>query len=202
MKLYFVRHGESEANVLREISNRGVKHGLTEKGRHQVTALADKLHDIQIRKIFSSPLLRATQTAEILSNALGVAYEITGALREFDCGIAEGRSDPAAWEMHHALVREWLERGNYDARIEQGESFNDWRQRLAPFIEKIVDESADVDNIVLIGHGGTFFCLLPLVLNNVDYEFAAKHLIGNAGYIVAEKTRHGLRCLEWAGTRI
>src|SRR6476646_8171101 len=43
MKLYFVRHGESEANLLREISNRGTRHGLTAKGRAQATALAQSL---------------------------------------------------------------------------------------------------------------------------------------------------------------
>jgi len=33
MKLYFARHGESEANTLGVISNRGLKHGLTDTGR-------------------------------------------------------------------------------------------------------------------------------------------------------------------------
>ena len=67
MRLYFIRHGESEANVLHEISNRGAKHGLTEKGRAQVAALAQKLGAIPFVKLYSSPLLRAIQTAEILS---------------------------------------------------------------------------------------------------------------------------------------
>jgi broad specificity phosphatase PhoE len=33
MRLYFVRHGESKANLLEIFSNRGLKHGLTERGR-------------------------------------------------------------------------------------------------------------------------------------------------------------------------
>ena len=40
MKLYFTRHGESKANLLHEISNRGFKHGLTERGFHQAEQLS------------------------------------------------------------------------------------------------------------------------------------------------------------------
>lgn len=88
MKFYFVRHGESEANILHEMSNRGWKHGLTEKGREQAAALAHNLLPIKARKIFPSPLMRAVQTAEILAEALGLEMEVTDALCEFDCGTA------------------------------------------------------------------------------------------------------------------
>ena len=44
--LYFVRHGESEANLLHEFSNRGLKHGLTDKGRRQAAALVHKLKEV------------------------------------------------------------------------------------------------------------------------------------------------------------
>ncbi len=35
MRIYLIRHGESQANLLHEISNRGLRHGLTPKGREQ-----------------------------------------------------------------------------------------------------------------------------------------------------------------------
>ncbi|MBK9055673.1 MAG: histidine phosphatase family protein [Chloroflexi bacterium] len=50
MRFYFVRHGESEANILHEMSNRGWKHGLTEKGREQAAALAYNLHSLDSLK--------------------------------------------------------------------------------------------------------------------------------------------------------
>ncbi|MEJ5311226.1 MAG: histidine phosphatase family protein [Anaerolineae bacterium] len=87
MKIYFTRHGESEANLLWEHSNRGFKHPLTEKGRVQANALARKLDGIVVTWLFASPIMRAVQTAEILSDALGVPYEITDALREYDCNL-------------------------------------------------------------------------------------------------------------------
>src|SRR5579859_6938005 len=108
MKLYFVRHGESEANVLRIISNREEPHALTSNGRQQARALADSLQGTAFARIFSSPVLRARQTAEILAERLGVPYEVTEALREYDCGILEGKGDAPSWALHQANFHEWL----------------------------------------------------------------------------------------------
>ncbi|NMF56882.1 histidine phosphatase family protein [Pseudanabaena yagii] len=59
LKLYFVRHGESIANLLHEFSNTGCKHPLTENGINQAKLLADQLSGLQITQIYSSPILRA-----------------------------------------------------------------------------------------------------------------------------------------------
>ena len=48
MRLYFVRHGQSEANVLRVISNRDLPHHLTDMGRQQAEALARSLADVSL----------------------------------------------------------------------------------------------------------------------------------------------------------
>jgi 2,3-bisphosphoglycerate-dependent phosphoglycerate mutase len=96
VKLHFVRHGQSEASLLNEFSNRGLKHGLTEKGKQQAYALAQSLQSVPVVAIFSSPLLRARQTTQILAYTRGMAYQVTDALREFGCGLLEGKSDAAS----------------------------------------------------------------------------------------------------------
>jgi len=200
MRLYFVRHGESEANLLEEISNRGLKHGLTGRGRAQASAAACTLKGAGIGKIYSSPLLRAVQTAEILSHALGVPYETTAALREFDCGILEGKSDPASWAIHVQTREAWILRREWDRRIEQGESYLDIRARFVPFIENLLQEGGHTpENIVLVGHGGLFLTMLPLVLSNVTFEMIMELPIDHAAPIVAERREAGLVCVDWSG---
>jgi broad specificity phosphatase PhoE len=200
MKFYFVRHGESEANILKEISNRGYKHGLTEKGRQQAAELANNLREAQVRHIFCSPLLRAVQTAQILSDTLAIEYDVTDALREFDCGIAESKSDAESWSLHRKVIEDWLIRGIYTARIEQGESFLDVQGRFVPFIEQLIQEQQEQDeaeSLILVGHGALFICMLPLVLKNIHstpiYHFP------NTGYVLAETCAGGLVGLEWCG---
>jgi len=87
MRLYFVRHGESTANLLREFSNSGFKHPLTEKGVEQARAVARALSGLQVEQIYSSPVMRAVQTAQILAESLQAPLEVTEALREWNVGI-------------------------------------------------------------------------------------------------------------------
>jgi probable phosphoglycerate mutase len=201
MKLYFVRHGQSEANLLREISNRGLKHGLTAEGIAQAKRLAAALkgEGAAFDRIYSSPLLRAMQTAQIVSQELGAPFESADALREFDCGDIEGKSDDAAWAMHAQIHDAWLRDGRHDQRIAGGESFNDIRRRFVPFIQHLVESRrATGANVLLVGHGGTYRCMLPLVLSNIDHEFIGRHGIGYIHIIAAEPgAGAGMVCMKW-----
>ena len=200
MKLYFVRHGESEANLLHKISNRGLKHGLTDKGRAQAISLAQTLESTSFAKLYSSPLLRAVQTAEILSQGLEIPFEITDAMREFDCGIIEGKSDPASWQIHIQAREAWILRKEWNKRIEGGESFLEIRNRFLPFIEELIQKHGSTqNNLLLVGHGGLFQCMLPLIFTNVESEHVMELPVGNTGIILAERTPTGLLCLEWDG---
>lgn len=197
MNIYFARHGQSEANVLRVISNRGLVHPLTELGRAQAAALAESLHGRPIVRIYTSPLLRARQTAEIVASALGVPVEEADALREPDCGEAEGRDDAEAWALNAGCWTAWRA-GQHDHRVPGGESLLDIRARFVPFVERLAAAPQSGD-LLLIGHGMLYHTLLPLVLTNVDHAFGDAHAIPNTGFIVAEATPAGLVCREWCG---
>jgi broad specificity phosphatase PhoE len=200
MRLYFARHGQSEANILRVISNRGLVHPLTELGRPQAAELAQTLSRLSISKIYSSPLLRARQTAEIVAAALNLPVEITDALREPDCGMAEGRSDEAAWAEHHRAWAEWLDEWHYDYRIEGGESFNDLRARFVPFVDRLLAEHGDTsDQVLLISHGELLIMMLSVMLTNAAEVFAEQRSIPNTGTIVVERRAAGWVCVDWCG---
>lgn len=198
MRLFFVRHGESEANLLNEFSNRGCRHGLTERGREQAAALARRLEARSVARVFCSPLLRAVETAGIVASVWDVEYEIADALREYDCGVLEGRSDAASWQEHQRVLDEWLIDGRWGSRIEGGESFTEIRQRFVPYIEELVAAYGEsLEGIVLIGHGGLYRCMLPLVLEGVDHSLAMERVLSNTGYVEAELIGDRLVCVEW-----
>jgi broad specificity phosphatase PhoE len=200
MKLYFVRHGQSEANVLKVISNRGLQHPLTDLGREQAAQLAQALMSIPLTKIYSSPLLRAQQTAEIVSLALGLPFELADALREPDCGIIEGRSDEAAWLEHGRVWTAWLEQHQYDEHIEGGESCNDIRARFNPFLDRLLrDHGATADQLLLISHGALIYTMLSITLSNAEATFAERRPIPNTGMIVVERQAAGWMCVKWCG---
>lgn len=199
MKLYFVRHGESTANLLREFSNSGFKHPLTEMGVEQAHQLKDSLGGLQIAKIFSSPVMRAVQTAQILAENLPAPLELTEALREWDVGIYEGTTDPRGWELHRQVQEDWFFRGKLDSKMPGGESFNDIQKRFMPFIEKITQEGQPGQNLILVAHGGLYIAMLPVIFRNIDFEFAYQHQFPNTAYALAETRSDGLCCLAWCG---
>jgi broad specificity phosphatase PhoE len=198
MKLYFVRHGESEANRLHVISNRGDRYGLTPTGQQQAQVLAEKLKLLPISAIFTSHLCRAIATAEILSQGVGQPYQITDALREYDCGILEGKSDPESWQLHQEIADDWLLHQNWHRRPDQGESFLDIRDRFLPFMETLTQDASLANaHILLVGHGGLFKLMLPLILPNIDSSFASIQGINHTDCIIAELQPDGFRCLQW-----
>jgi broad specificity phosphatase PhoE len=200
MRIYFARHGESQANVLHEVSNRGTRHPLTFKGRQQAAALAQSLQSHPISRVYSSPLLRAVETSIIVANRLEVEYEIIDALREYDCGILEGRSDEAAWQRWRELFNTWMVRHCWDERIEGGESFNDLKARFEPFIQGLVLHHGRTETeLVCVSHGGLYWMMLPLIMKNVDETFVARYRIDFTTCIVAELRSEGLYCVEWNG---
>ncbi len=93
--IYFIRHGESEANVRRIFAGQRDDSVLTEKGREQSRVEGAKIREsgIAIAKIVSSPLLRAHETARIVAAALGYPdgdIVIDERISEYDMGSLSG----------------------------------------------------------------------------------------------------------------
>lgn len=74
--IYFVRHGECESNVKRLIAGSSDDSPLTAKGYEQAEQAALELKDKQIDVIVSSPLVRARETAQRISDIIGYIGEI------------------------------------------------------------------------------------------------------------------------------
>lgn len=201
LQLYFVRHGESASNITQVFSNRNPANGLSEKGRAQVRALADQLAGVPFAAFYCSPLQRARESADILSARLGIDYVTTAAIAEYDVGELEGRSDAASWQRYYDLIDVWFRGRDWTARIAGGESFDDIRARFLPFIDGLLASSPH-GPAPLLGHGGTFRCMLPLILSNVTFDLASKHGLDNTSVVIAEQRSDGLVCVQWRGRAI
>jgi probable phosphoglycerate mutase len=202
MQLIFTRHGESQANTNGIISNRDLPHGLTDKGFSQGMALAEQLASANIHTIYSSPILRAQQTAELVAKRLDLSFHLSSALREFDCSVMEGRGDEAAWLAHRTVVAAW-DAGNHAAHLEDGESFNDVEIRFVPFIENLVLQYRHKEGaILLISHGAVLQHMLPVVLSNVTRAFTKQQSLGNCAVIIAEARGEILSCTSWDNVKL
>ena len=171
--LYLVRHGENLANVTREFSYKKVDYDLTEKGVRQAEQTARyfaAMHaERPIDAIFTSPLKRAVQTAEIFGAATGHTVSVIEELREINCGEFDGvPPTDAMWKHHDEILLSWRN-GNPDVRFPGGEDFHELRARARLALGKAV-AGRDGQTIVLVAHGGIVGAALTDICPELDYE--------------------------------
>lgn len=105
---YLVRHGETDANVARRFAGWSDDH-LNHRGRAQCADLAHRLAGEGIEDVYTSPVRRAVETAEILADALGARVRTVHDLREIEVGPWKGLTEDeviAEWPAEHAAWRD------------------------------------------------------------------------------------------------
>ncbi len=198
MRLFFIRHGESIANTLEIISNRDMPHPLTEAGRRQAVKLAGKLQGISICHIFTSPIPRARETAEILASILSVPAECTIALREPDCGVLEGRADKAAWEEHSYWKNKWLEGYEHDRGPEDGETYYEVCGRFSEFTNILVAQYGKTEaGLLLVTHGALLLFSPPALCPEEEIKSILERGLGYCDSIIVEFQNGKFVCQDW-----
>ena len=173
MRIFMARHGETDWNVERRIQG-STDIPLNENGIRQAHSLAGYLERQVVGKggaithIFTSPLERAKETAEIVGARLHVPVEAVPGLEEMNFGICEGKSWLEAKAMYPQELSEW-EENKRERRILGGESYQDVLDRFfsAYKIMKRRLSLAELDgekdnNILIITHGAVIMLLLSL----------------------------------------
>lgn len=143
MKVYVIRHGQTELNV-KGLLNGHIPDNLTDEGRAQAKAAAESLPK-SIKHIYSSPLTRARQTAEILNSELHVPITYHDGLKEVGFGDLEGTPFLAEHQERHTNL-------DYDWRP-SGESFDEVKERVLKTIAEIYAKSNDSEALI-VAHGG------------------------------------------------
>ncbi|WP_040792400.1 histidine phosphatase family protein [Nocardia paucivorans] len=91
MTVILLRHGLSTSNTARTLAGRSQGVELTDRGREQAQAVADRLAGLPIIRIVSSPLLRCLRTVSPLAAELGTEPVVDDRLAEVDYGDWTGR---------------------------------------------------------------------------------------------------------------
>ena len=149
-----VRHGQAQSNVDGIISaNKKNKDNLTEQGKEQVIAAAEKI-DAPVDIIIHSGFERTKQTAEILAKKFPNAQIIEDErIRELDIADSfEGKS----WSDYNAEFHTWQER--YSKELDGSENRRDVQKRTGDFLYDLEKKYKD-KHIVIVSHAGTLFAL-------------------------------------------
>lgn len=169
-RLLIARHGEAEyESPLR--SDAGGSLSLT--GRKQAEGLAASLANARVSAIYCSGLVRAVQTAEIVAARLGVVVRVRDQLRERDAD-------------------------DHDARLADGESADEIRQRMAEELEAIVDLHRG-ETVLVISHGGAIRVAVPHLAANLADNFGTVHEVDNCAVVEMDADADAWVVRSWAG---
>jgi broad specificity phosphatase PhoE len=158
MKLYVVRHGQTEENLNGIIQ--GHKPGkLTALGIEQARLLALRLKDQKFDAIYSSDLKRAVDTCWQVARFHDVPVGYTPLLRERCSGLFEGRRREEFWEAERLSGLPPV-----DFTPEAGENFRDLRRRAAHFLSNL-QALREQKTILIVSHGGWNRMLLGIAMN-------------------------------------
>lgn len=186
MKVYFVRHGESEANLSKCFSGQ-TDAKLTIAGRAQAEAVRPILKDIPFDKVYSSDLSRAHDTQKIALP--GYEAVTTPLLREIDVGSLAGKSIPE-FAAAHGGVSPTGKSGDYT--LYGGENREMLQARVRQFMELL--ETQSYENVAVFAHRGVLMSVIRLVLDNTDIPNGAV-LCDNCAVNVVEFDGKGWRLL-------
>ena len=149
MVLYLTRHGETDYNAEGRYAGR-TDLALNETGVKQAEELVKNVEGLKLDAVVTSPLLRARQTAEIVSAALGIPYSVYENLTERNMGVFEGMKVDEARELYPELWKR-IRAGDPDARTGGGETLRQVCDRVDFAMEHIQRDFKD-KTILLICH--------------------------------------------------
>ena len=155
---YIVRHGQSQANVDRLVGGH-YDTPLTRQGEKEAKKIANDLKDINFDTIFSSDLIRAKRTAEIIALERKLAVETVEALREQHYGKWEGTSQDDLFKLFNS----WLNLShNERLKKRSAENAENDEEVISRFITFLHEASIahKGQTLLIVCHGGIMHSFL------------------------------------------
>jgi 2,3-bisphosphoglycerate-dependent phosphoglycerate mutase len=189
LKLYIVRHGETEWNVIKRFQGQ-LNTPLTEKGMEKLRKTGKKLENVLFDEVYTSELGRTVASAEIILNE-NRGYknkkrelQKLAELNEVYFGVWQGLT-------YEEVFLKYPEEGNnyfynvknYKAENVEAEKLEDALERFLKGINKILD-SHESGNILVVTHGTVFEMFMNYVANDSIFDIDERTLMGNGDYKV------------------
>ncbi len=171
--IYIIRHGETDWNRERRFQGK-TDIRLNQLGREQASALSSKLPLLGVEAIFSSPLSRAFETAQLATRELSLPIVKDERLMETNVGEAEGLThDEILSKFGESAIERWrsYEERDLDFAYPGGESKRQMMYRArSVFLE--ISQNTSAENIAIFSHGMIMRALTFCFQQGVPWDLA------------------------------
>jgi broad specificity phosphatase PhoE len=164
MILYLVRHGETESNR-NSLALGRADVPLNNRGEEQAKRLADALRSEPISAVYTSPLSRATRTAEAIAETQGYTAQIKPGLIEMDIGETDGLSFPELRERFPGLLETWVSDDGPNHPMPGGERLVDVQKRAWEVVQSLA-AIHPIDHVCAVTHNFVILTILTTALGS------------------------------------
>ncbi|MBR3646332.1 MAG: histidine phosphatase family protein [Lachnospiraceae bacterium] len=184
MEIYLIRHGETMWNTFRRLQGR-TDIELNENGRMLAYKTSEKLKDLKFDRIYSSPLKRAYETANIIKADRDIPIITDDRIMEMSFGTNEGCLSEEILADETNPFRYFFEKPERYFAPDQGETFEDVIERGTSFMKEVIEPIAD-DNerIMIVAHGAINKAIMCYVKQHGKDRFWEGDLQKNCGVII------------------
>jgi alpha-ribazole phosphatase/probable phosphoglycerate mutase len=167
---------------------------LTPRGRAQAAMAGQLLASMSINRIYSSTAIRASDTAAIIAEILGVDTIHRPELLEVNIGLAEGATDPATRARTATVLRDWIVERDLSARVADGETGFQVVARVCSALIAIAGNHQD-QTVAIVGHVASLTAALN-ELCKLDGTVWGTPMPHGVPFLV-ERDGNGWRCASW-----
>jgi len=144
-----VRHGEIPSNIKKVYAGKSPEH-LNEKGVCQAEEVSEKLKKYEVNALYSSPIQRAVQTAQIIGRKIGKTVVIEESFRELEMGPWEGLSESKVAQKYPEEWNIWQTRPA-ELSLPGRETLDDLLMRVLAGLQKVYHTGSN-RNIIIVTH--------------------------------------------------
>lgn len=179
MKIYLIRHGESILNGENKIQGQSDP-ALSQTGIRQVEILVKGLSKDKYNFIYCSELLRAKQTAELISLHLGLPISFHKDLAEIYLGEWEGKTPDEVNSEYNGDYEKWRKNPT-KTLIPGAENIPEFRKRINRAFRKILRGHKEDDNVIIVAHAGTITAVIAYILKGNFDKLITNMALTNTG---------------------
>ena len=187
LKLYIVRHGETEWNVIKRFQGQ-LNTPLTEKGMEKLRETGKNLENVLFEEVYTSELERTVKSAEIILNEnrgyknKKMELKKLAELNEVYFGVWQGLKYEEVFLKYPEEANNYFYNvKNYKAENVEAENLKDALERFLRGINKILDNHKS-GNILIVTHGTVFEMFINYVGNSSIFDIDERTLMGNGDY--------------------
>ena len=156
--IYLTRHGQTLWNIEKRLQGRG-NSPLTEEGIERAKELRDRIKNIHIDTIYSSPIERALNTANIIKGDKDLEVVTDDGLMEMCFGDYEGRRTDDVMQENPNWDISLIMKGDTKLSAPNGETLEEVRNRVSITMDRIIEENRG-KTILIVAHGITLKALM------------------------------------------